>query len=257
MTVAMLPTATWRQVRGSLLYLPMLATAAVCWWLSARWSSTESMSVTAFLLAWLVMMVAMMFPAVAPVVALYRRTSGRGAAVPLPVFLAGYVVVWTAAGVPAYFAWRALQSPMNDGATWVGRLAGGVLIAAAAYQFSPAKAACLRACRSPLSVFLRFGGSLRSPVTALRVGAWHGSYCLGCCWLLMAVLVAAGVMQPWWMAAIAAVIFAEKTLTRGEQLAPLFAAAMFGLGCALLVHPAWFMTLAPMGSSGPINGGSM
>lgn len=246
MTVATAPTAAWRQAAVTRIYLPLLAAAGLCWWLSVRWASMTSVSLAVFITAWLAMMVAMMFPAVSPVVALYRRAAGNGGAAPLPLFLAGYLVVWTAVGLPGYLAWRSLQTPMMDGRAWVGRLAGGVLVAAAAYQLSPAKEACLRACRAPLSVFMRFGGSLRSPVTAVRVGLWHGAYCLGCCWMLMAVLVAVGVMQPWWMAGIAAVIFAEKTLPHGERLAHVFSVALLALGCALLIHPAWFMTLAPM-----------
>jgi len=194
-------------------------------------------TLAAFLVAWVAMMAAMMLPAVSPVVGLYRRAVEKGRAAPLPVFLLGYLLVWTVPGIPVYWAWRELAMPLSDGEVWAGRLAAGALLAAAAWQLGPVKAVCLKHCRSPLSFFMQHGGGLRRPVTALRLGLAHGGFCLGCCWLLMVVLVALGTMNLYWMAALAAVIFAEKVTRYGERVAQVTAVALAGLGVFLLIDP--------------------
>lgn len=220
----------------------LLGLAAFGWWWSARMASADlgmaTLSLAAFWLAWVAMMTAMMFPAILPVVRLYARAAARGTVAPIPWFVAGYLVVWSAVGLPAFVVWRDLMMPLNEGAPWAGRLAGGVLVGAALYQLTPLKGMCLRHCRSPLSFFLRFGRRVERPGGALRMGVVHGTFCLGCCWALMAVLVALGTMQLWWMLALAALIFAEKNLHWGRQVGQLAAAAFAGIGVALLIHPA-------------------
>ena len=129
-----------------------------------------------------------------------------------------------------------------DGQRWTGQVAGGALLLAAGYQLTPLKAACLRGCRSPLTAFTAVRGSLADPGIALRVGSRNGLWCLGCCWALMTVLVAVGVMQPWWMVGIAAVIFAEKALPWGPALTRPFAAMLAAFGLLLLVEPQLLMT---------------
>jgi len=105
------------------------------------------------------------------------------------------------------------------------------------------KAVCLRHCRSPMSLFTRFGGSVTRPLAASRMGASHGLYCVGCCWALMAVLVAVGTMNLAWMAALAVLILLEKNAPHGERIA-VVAAVVFGvLGVALIVHPSSLTTL--------------
>jgi predicted metal-binding membrane protein len=157
--------------------------------------------------------------------------------VPTPLFVAGYLIVWSAMGVPAYLAWRALQTPVAEHRTWVAYLAGGVLVAAGAYQLSPLKYACLRHCRSPMSFFLRQGANLKTPLGAIRAGATHGLVCLGCCWAIMAVLIALGTMNLGWMVALSALIFVEKA-TRIGTVAPVFSTLVFiGLGAGLWAHP--------------------
>ncbi|MBW3557974.1 MAG: DUF2182 domain-containing protein, partial [Actinobacteria bacterium] len=191
----------------------------------------------AFLLAWLAMMAAMMLPAVSPVVRLYSLAAAKGTAAPLPFFVGGYIAVWTALGVPAFFAWRALMDPISEGRPWAARLAGVTMLLAAIWQLTPLKSVCLRHCRSPMSVFLQVRGSLARPKTALRLGSSHGVYCLGCCWALMAVLVAMGTMNLAWMIGLAMLILLEKTSPRGEGMATIAAGLFLAVGVALIVYP--------------------
>lgn len=231
------PPALWAGSPRELLTSgSLLVIAALAWWSALR-VDDMAMSFAAFLLAWVVMMVAMMLPAVAPVVRLYARAAERGRAAPIPVFLTGYLLVWSAAGIPGYLAWRALMDPLMMGERWAGRLAGAVFVAAALYQVSPLKDVCLRHCRSPMSLFLQAKGSLSRPATAVTTGAQHGLYCLGCCWVLMACLVAVGTMNPLAMAALAAVIFLEKNLPWGAAVARLVAVLLLALGGWLLLSP--------------------
>jgi predicted metal-binding membrane protein len=113
----------------------LIALAALGWWWTLRMArmdmSMAALSFVAFLIAWVAMMAAMMFPAIAPVVRLFARAAAKGHVAPLPVFVAGYLLVWSAIGAPAFFAWRALLMPIASGAPWAARLAGAVLVAAA------------------------------------------------------------------------------------------------------------------------------
>jgi predicted metal-binding membrane protein len=222
-----------RLTRDRLLVASLLSAAAVCWWLTLRSGMAMDALLPAFLLAWLAMMAAMMFPAVLPAVRLYARASARTAA-PTPFFLTGYLLVWTALGVPAYVAWRAISPAVMHGEAWAGRFAGAALLVAAAHQLSPLKDACLSRCRTPLGMFLRARGNLRNPLTAVRLGAGHAVYCVGCCWAFMLVLVAVGVMEPLWMVGLAALIFAEKALPSGERVVRP-AAVLLGVGGLVLL----------------------
>ncbi len=199
--------------------------------------SSSTLSFGAFVLAWLAMMAAMMLPAVSPVVRLYSLAAAKGTAAPLPFFVGGYLLVWTAVGIPAYFAWQALMDPIADGSTWAARLAGVALLLAAIWQLTPLKSVCLRHCRSPMSVFLQVRGSLDRPKAALRLGSTHGVYCLGCCWALMVVLVAMGTMNLAWMIGLALLILLEKTAPWGERVATIAACLFVMAGVALIVYP--------------------
>ena len=237
----------------------LIALAGVGWWWSARMvddmegsggmagmggmSGQEVLSLGAFLVAWLAMMTAMMFPAISPVVRLYGRVAAEGRVAPLPVFVAGYIAVWTSLGLPAYAGWRALMDPVAEARPWAGRLAGAALLAAAIWQVTPLKAICLRHCRSPMSFFLKFGSSATRPLGALRAGAGHGLYCVGCCWALMVVLVAVGTMNLVWMAGLALLILLEKNAPHGERIAVGAAAVFALLGGVLLVSPSTLSTL--------------
>ena len=182
-----------------------------------------------FLGAWVVMMAAMMFPSVAPAVALYSRmTRARSPVSPL-LFTAGYLVVWGGVGLLAFAIAVAGGQVDGDLLAWdrAGRwIAGATLVSAAVYELTPLKGVCLGQCRSPLGFLL---GSWRDGwAGAFRMGARHGAWCVGCCWALMASLFALGVMSIAWMAFVAGVIAAEKTL-------PWRRAATYGTAAILLI----------------------
>jgi len=196
-----------------------------------------AMSFAGFLLAWVAMMAAMMLPAILPVVRLYQRAAAAGNAAPVAVFVAGYLALWSAAGIPAFLAWSRLSAPLMRGDPWVGRFAGAVAVATGLYQLTPLKSMCLRHCRSPLSFFLRHGKNLDRPVGAFVAGGRHGLFCLGCCWMLMVLLIAFGTMHLVWMAALAGLILLEKVAPFGEALTRVTAALFVLLGAVLLVNP--------------------
>jgi predicted metal-binding membrane protein len=160
---------------------------------------------------WVVMMAAMMFPSAAPMVAVHARIArSRPATV---AFVGGYLAVWTAAGVVGYALAQAARHTSPDFLSWDrgGRFAvSAVLLAAALYQLTPLKDRCLTRCRSPIGFVVTSWRAGR--LGALRMGAAHGSWCLGCCWALMAALFALGVMSVPWMAFVAGLIAAEKLL---------------------------------------------
>ena len=177
-----------------------------------------------FLGAWVVMMAAMMFPSVAPTVALYSRmTRQRSPLAPL-LFTAGYLVD-VGGGRRARVRRRASAATGSPATCWpgTGRAAGSpaaTLLVAAVYELTPLKDVCLGKCRSPLGFLL---GAWRDGwAGALRMGADHGAWCVGCCWALMASLFALGVMSIAWMAFVAALIAAEKLLPwrRSRPTAP-------------------------------------
>lgn len=196
------------------------------------------MGAPVFLGMWLTMMVAMMFPTIAPIVLLHRlvlRRRGEGV-LRTAVFAGGYLAVWTAVGVVPLAVLLAFRDVTED-ATWVGRAAGAVLVLAGAYQFTRWKQTCARACRSPLT-FLATHDFGSGPRGAFRAGVSHGLYCLGCCWALMAVLLVVGLMNLVWMAAIATVFLAEKNWRHGLGLAKVVGTAVLVLGVVVLVDPS-------------------
>ncbi len=191
-----------------------------------------------FLGVWVAMMVAMMFPSIAPTVALYARmTKARSPLSPV-AFTAGYLLTWTAAGVAAFVIAIGATGLAGDSLAWdhAGRpLAGTTLIIAAVYELTPLKNACLGKCRSPLGFLL---GSWRDGWQGgLRMGAMHGAWCLGCCWALMASLFALGVMSVTWMALVAGLIAVEKTLPWRRWATFGTAASLVVLGVLLLASP--------------------
>ncbi len=173
-----------------------------------------------FLGTWVVMMAAMMLPAVTPMILAYRETQterrGHRAntnAVNTALLLAGYLLVWAAAGLLAYALLKAGRSLDGGLLAWgrAGRFtAAGVLAAAALYQLTPSKHACLNRCRSRRTFLLKSWRDGRDG--ALRIGIEHGVWCLGCCWALMAALFALGAMSIGWMALISVLIAAERLL---------------------------------------------
>ena len=205
--------------------------------------SGAPVTLAAFLGVWVVMMAAMMLPSVAPVSRTYLRVIGanrpRGAA-PLRLvgLVAGYLVAWAAYGVVAYALTRRLDALATNSERTRVWAAAAALVVAGIYQFTPLKATCLRHCRSPLSVLLHVG-NFTGPLRDVRVGAWHGGYCLGCCWSLMLRPRGRRVMNMVWMAALAVVIFLEKVWRYGRQLSWAVGVGMLVLAVLL----PWHMTL--------------
>ena len=203
-------------------------------------SSTMGLRAPLFLAIWVIMMVAMMFPTAAPMILTFHKVQAgkrqRGDAfVSTWVFVAAYILVWTLAGVAAYagalaaeaIAVRAALSPAT-----AARIGGAVVILAGIYQLTPLKDLCLSKCRTPITFIMT---SWRDGTAgALRMGLLHGAYCLGCCWLLFAILFPLGIMNIGAMAAITLIIFAEKTLP-WPRLAPYAAAFALMLYGALVI----------------------
>jgi predicted metal-binding membrane protein len=192
-----------------------------------------------FLGIWVVMMAAMMFPSVAPTVALFARMSTGASPFAAWLFAGGYLVTWSLGGLVTYLVGTvAAAIAPGDALAWdhAGRtLAGACLLVAAAYELTPAKSVCLAKCRSPLGALL---GSWRDgPLGAVRMGVRNGAWCVGCCWALMAALFALGVMSVSWMALVAAIIAAEKLLPWGREAVYATSALLLVLGVVLLVAP--------------------
>lgn len=184
---------------------------------------------------WAVMMVAMMLPSVAPLILMFARANrqqgARRVVGPAGILLAGYLLAWMGySALAALVQWQLHtvgSSPFFDGI---------VLAAAGAFQFTPLKRACLVRCRSPLAFLMSDWRAGRRG--ALVMGLKHGAYCVGCCWLLMLLMFAAGAMNLLWMAALALFVMAEKAAPRGELIARLGGAALVAAGAGLLLSAA-------------------
>ncbi len=174
-------------------------------------------------LMWAVMMVAMMLPSAAPMILLFaairRKQAAQGRTfAPVGAFVAGYLAVWSAFSLGAtLLQWgleqAALLSPMMVGTSPL--LGGGLLVVAGLYQWSPLKQACLRHCRSPIHFIVHH--RREGPGGAFVMGLEHGAFCVGCCWLLMGLLLVGGVMNLLWVAAIAVFVLLEKVLPFGAR----------------------------------------
>ena len=243
-----------------LLWLVLLLLAGVGWAIAAiqakgmaNMADTREMArgpspALLFLPVWVSMMAAMMFPSVVPMVSLFSavgrsRRSAGGSAVPTWVFLAGYLAVWSLFGAGAYLLSLAVPAVgmAGPGLLTHSPLVGGVvLVLAGLYQWSPLKGVCLRHCRSPLGFLLH---SWRDGYRgAFSMGFTHGGYCVGCCWGLMVVLFAVGLMNLGWMVLLAAVIFAEKIVRRGPLIGRLAGFGLVVFGLTTLAAP-WLGTL--------------
>ena len=209
-----------------------------------------------FVGVWVVMMAAMMFPSVAPTVALYSKlTRSRSLTAPL-VFTSGYLLVWSAVGVLAFALAVAGGRLASDVLAWDrgGRWVAGVtLLVAAVYELTPLKDVCLGKCRTPLGFLL---GSWREGLAgSLQMGARHGAWCVGCCWALMASLFALGVMSIVWMAVVAGLIAFEKLIPSRRVATYGTAGVLFVLGVLLLVAPDAIpaFTIPGTGSMSPVD----
>jgi predicted metal-binding membrane protein len=189
---------------------------------------------------WAIMMVAMMVPSVAPLLLMFARANrqkgGSRVVGSAGILLLGYLLAWVGFSILATLAqWRlhraALLSPMMVSTSSV--LGGLLLVAAGVFQFTPLKRACLVRCRSPLSFLMSDwrDGQWGTFVMGLK----HGAYCVGCCWMLMALLFVAGVMNLLWVVAIAVFILVEKAAPRGNLIGLIAGAALIVAGIALII----------------------
>jgi predicted metal-binding membrane protein len=236
-------------ILGLLLGLAIAAWVLLAWQAAsgdmagAMGSLTMGMRAPLFLTIWVIMMVAMMFPASAPMILTFHRIQiakrERGEAfVATWVFVTAYMLVWVLAGIAAYAGALAAEW-FADGAaisaSAAARIGGGTLIAAGLYQLTPLKDRCLSKCRTPLSFIMT---SWRDgAIGVLRMGLSHGAYCLGCCWLLFVILFPLGIMNIGAMAAITALILAEKTLPWARVTAGVSATALLVYGALVLAFP--------------------
>jgi len=197
----------------------------------------SSMSLAVFMTTWVVMMVAMMFPATAPVVLVFdrwRRSRNRSTSLTVS-FVLGYLAVWSAAGLSVYAALLVIEDQVTTSESAV-RVGGATLVAAVLYQLSPLKTICLTKCRSPLTLVMDHAQRLgRGRFGPFQVGVVHGAYCLGCCWALMAVLVVLGLMHLGWMAAVSGLILVEKVLPSGHGYGQIIGAGIAVAGATVLI----------------------
>ena len=210
---------------------------------------TELGTLAWFAGVWVVMMAAMMFPSVAPTVALYSTmTKSRSPVAPL-LFTSGYLATWTSIGVLAFAIATVGDRMAGDLLAWErgGRwVAGATLLVAAIYELTPLKDVCLGKCRSPLGFLLGSWSGGRSG--ALQMGVKHGAWCIGCCWALMASLFALGVMSIVWMAVVAGLIAFEKLIPSRRAATYGTAAILLALAVLLLAAPDSIPALTIPGS---------
>ncbi|WP_250549496.1 DUF2182 domain-containing protein [Pseudonocardia sp. H11422] len=205
------------------------------------------MAMGLFLLMWVVMMAAMMLPAVVPVLVVAKRflRVRRAGPAATPLMAAAYLLVWSALGLFAYTVFIAFQTLVPLGGVEAVRAGALVLLVAGVYQLTPLKRVCLRHCRSPLAVVMRHAERIvQTRSGAALVGLQHGLYCVGCCWALMVILLAVGMMSLVWMGVIAALIVLEKVHPRGELLSLLLGASLIAGGVALLAEPGLIATIS-------------
>jgi predicted metal-binding membrane protein len=220
----------WVAIVARDMYGPM--TGASAWMMTSMTSTTSAQDLrhTTMLAAmWIVMMAGMMTPSVSPALLIYaavmRRYEGPRAALRVYPMAAGYLLVWTAFSIGAALLQRVLSvgilSPMMEVTTpW----AAALLLVAAAYQMTPFKATCLDSCRSPIefiSSHMRSGAS-----GAFQMGLRHGLLCVGCCWALMLLLFAGGVMNLWTIGALTLFVLVEKLSPFGARTARITAAGL-------------------------------
>ncbi len=206
----------------------------------APWQATEFVYVFAM---WAVMMVGMMTPSAAPMILIYALVGRQASAQGKPFaatgwFATGYLLTWVGFALVATVAQWALErtallDPKMASASQV--FGGIVLVAAGVYQWTPLKDICLAQCQSPLLFIQRQGGFHRDPLGSLRLGLRHGAYCIGCCWVLMALLFVGGVMNVLWIATISAFVLIEKIVPVGRLISRIAGAGFVAAGTWLVV----------------------
>ncbi|MCW2819901.1 MAG: hypothetical protein JWR42_2688 [Marmoricola sp.] len=253
---------TWRVDLPA--YAGVLVVAALAWAATLTWIApmgagpgTMGLSLAAFLPVWVVMMAAMMLPSVAPTALVWIRSVGarptrRARVVGVASFLSGYLLTWSAFGVLVFLALLEvdrLLASMPGVAPWVG---AAVLALAGAYQLTPWKSACLRHCRTPVGAMFHYAG-LTGRARDLRVGLHHGTYCVGCCWGLMALLVGLGAMNVPAMVALTGVVLAEKAWRHGPALSRVGGVVLLAGAPLVLLVPGLVPVLLPGLSPGAMS----
>lgn len=233
------------------LVLTLLGLAAVGWVVTdARMRGmdagpgTDPGTLGFYVTAWVVMMAAMMFPSAAPMVLAYARISPRMHAArarhgTTALFLAGYLLSWTAFGLAAYALFASVRAVAHGALGWHQAgpyVAGGVIVLAALYQLAPLKNACLRRCRAPFAFLTDEWRPGRRG--ALIMGSLHGGWCVGCCWGLMAALFAVGVMSIGWMVFVSVLIAVEKLIPWPRPANYAIAAVLLALGVGVAFAPS-------------------
>jgi predicted metal-binding membrane protein len=226
----------WIVMMARDMYGPM--TGASAWMMTTHWDPPHLLLLWAM---WSVMMTAMMLPSAAPLILLYgaaaRRSRHRTARQHTYALAAGYLAAWTVFSLAATALQRALASlllvsPMMEAGS--SRVSAALLVVAGVYQWTPLKHACLRTCQSPLGFLMarwRDGWS-----GAFRVGLEHGSYCIGCCWALMLLLFAGGVMNVVVIAGLTAWVAVEKLAPFSRRGAQFSGAVMIAVGSWILMR---------------------
>ena len=192
---------------------------------------------------WAVMMIAMMLPSATPMILIFekiceKRKSEQQPFVPTTIFVAGYLFVWIGFSVFATaLNWLLhvggqLSSMMGHTPPTIG---GVILVAAGVFQWTPLKQTCLKHCRSPISFLMT--NWREGAVGAMKMGIHHGSYCLGCCWMLMVLLFVLGVMNLAWVAVLTIVVLLEKVLPGEKWLSRI-------IGASLVIWGGWLIVLA-------------
>ncbi|MGJ0396436.1 MAG: DUF2182 domain-containing protein [Methylocystis sp.] len=244
------PTAVHRNaILGALIALSIAAWILLIWQGAAHGADSRiaspSMGLGAplFLAVWLAMTVAMMFPAAAPMALTFHKAQSarrkrRQAFMETWVFLSGYLLVWIASGVVAYvgaLAAEAIATRLDLSAQTSARIGGLTLVAAGLYQLTPLKDLCLTKCRTPMSFIMT--SWREGPLGALQMGAIHGAWCLGCCWLLCAIMFPLGMMNVAALATVTLIVFAEKTLPLGAAVAQALGVIIFAYGLLIIIQP--------------------
>ncbi len=235
-------------ILGVLLVLAVLAWGLLIWQAplmnNQAMGLTMGMSTVLFITIWAVMMVAMMFPAAAPMILMFSAVySGKRRQeqpyVPTWIFVSAYLLVWASCGLVAYFLAIGAER-LTGQSMWLmenaSRIGGTILVIAGLYQLSPLKNICLSKCRTPLQFLLTSWHD--GYAGAFRMGIEHGVFCLGCCWLLFVILFPLGMMNIAVLAAVTVLIFAEKALPIGRQISQLAGVGLIVYGALVVFLPA-------------------
>jgi predicted metal-binding membrane protein len=236
--LVILPVLSWIWIVAMArdMYGPM--TGASAWMMTVHWDVPHLLLLWAM---WAVMMTGMMLPSASPLIVLYgaaaRRSAPRTATRQTYALAAGYLVAWAAfslgvTGLQRALASLLLVSPMMEAVNL--RVSATLLLVAGAYQWTPLKHACLRRCRSPIGFLMgRWRGGSSG---ALRMGLEHGVSCVGCCWALMLLLFAGGVMNVLIIAGLTAFVAFERLARAGHHAARITGGLMVGAGLWMLVR---------------------